>query len=286
MVGFGTYLVKDAKSTALVEDALAVGYRHIDTAECYGNEVGVGIGIKNGLAANNLKREDLFITTKLWQGNSEWGQAPKTYEATLTSMDESLQKLQLDFVDLYLIHAPLANSEERLQQWRALVELRKRGKAKAIGVSNWDEAHIDEIKAADLPLPDANQIELHPWSQKPGLVGYLNDNSITPIAYSSLVPLSTWRTGQQSAKTDAMRADGEDSAFQTMALKYGVSEAQVLLRWGLQSGYPILPKSSSRKRMEQNIDLFAFKIDDEDMATIRGMDRGGGVAWSAGVLTM
>jgi len=249
------------------------------------NHKGVGNGIKKGLAANDLKREDIFVTTKLWQGNADWGQTPKTYETTLASLANSLKKLELDYVDLYLIHAPLAKAE-RLEQWRALIELKRLGKTKAIGVSNWDETHIDEIRAAGLELPCANQIELHPWSQKPGLVGYLKKHGIIPIAYSSLVPLSNWRVGQQSSKTDKMRADGEDSPFKKMAIKYGCSEAQILLRWGLQKGYPILPKSSSRVRMEQNFDLFAFEIDDEDMASIEKMDRGNGVAWNTGVLTM
>ena len=142
------------------------------------------------------------------------------------------------------------------------------------------------MKAAGLPMPVANQIELHPWSQKPELVRYLNDNAITPIAYSSLVPLSTWRTaeGQESAKTDRMKADGEqgDGPFKVMAKKYGVSEAQVLLRWAIQKGYPVLPKSTDPIRIRKNADIFGFNIDDGDMAAIEKMDRGDGVAWAMG----
>ena len=188
-------------------------------------------------------------------------------------------------MDLYLIHAPYRR-EQRLEQWRGLVELRRLGKARAIGVSNFSKAHINEIKAAGLPVPDANQIELHPWSQKPELVSYLAENGIAPIAYSSLVPLSTWRAvaGQDSAKSRQMKADGErtDSPFRAMARKYSVSEAQVLLRWAVQKGYPVLPKSTNPERILQNIDLFSFSIDDEDMGTIESMDRGDGVAWSIG----
>jgi 2,5-diketo-D-gluconate reductase A len=157
---------------------------------------------------------------------------------------------------------------------------------RAIGVSNFNKSHIEEIKAAGLPLPDANQIELHPWSQKPELVSYLTKNGISIIAYSSLVPLSSWRDveGQDSAKTEDMKVDGAsvDSPFKIMAKKYGVSEAQVLLRWGLQKGYAVLPKSTNEERMRQNIDLFSFEIDDEDMAAIAKMDRGDGVAWGSG----
>jgi len=170
----------------------------------------------------------------------------------------------------------------RLEQWGALLELQTNGKARSIGVSNFNETHLDEIRASGLPMPDANQIELHPWSQKPDLLAYMAKHDISPIGYSSLVPLSTWRTeaGQDSAKTDEMKADG--AAFKDMAQKYGVSEAQLLLRWGVQNGYAVLPKSLNPDRMRQNIDLFSFSIDDADMAQMATMDRGDGVAWATG----
>jgi 2,5-diketo-D-gluconate reductase A len=135
-------------------------------------------------------------------------------------------------------------------------------------------------------MPEYNQIELHPWSQKPQLLGFMAGLGIAPIAYSSLVPLSTWRTepGQSSAKTAEMQAAGADAAspFRAMAAKYGVTEAQVLLRWGVQKGFAVLPKSLNPARMRQNIDLFGFEIDAGDMALIEGMDRGDGVAWATG----
>ncbi len=285
MIGFGTYLISDADVQSVVLDALRTGYRHIDTAEAYGNEQGVGLGIHTGMKELGLKREDIFVTTKLWGGNEAWGQPVKTYQTTLDSLDQSLSNLKMDYVDLYLIHAPLAK-EQRIEQWKALVELRQMGKARAIGVSNFNATHIEEIKSAGFPLPDANQIELHPWSQKPKLVSYLIEHNISIIAYSSLVPLSTWRVapGQDSAKTDDMKQDGNqaDSPFKIMAQKYGVSEAQVLLRWGLQKGFAILPKSTNKARIQQNFELLSFEIDDDDMATIATMDRGEGVAWSIG----
>jgi 2,5-diketo-D-gluconate reductase A len=285
MVGFGTYLIKDEDVQPLVHQAIRLGYRHVDTAEAYENERGVGLGIKAALEELGMSRDEIFVTTKLWPGNEAWGQPPKTYESTIESLNAGLAKLRLDYVDLYLIHAPFSKTK-RLEQWKALIELRRLGKVRAIGVSNFNKAHIEEIKAAGLPLPDANQIELHPWSQKPGLVSYLAENGISVIAYSSLVPLSRWRDvkGQDSAKTEDMKSNGAsaDSPFKIMAKKYSVSEAQVLLRWGLQKGYAVLPKSINGERMRQNIDLFSFEIDDEDMATIAKMDRGDGVAWSSG----
>lgn len=284
-VGFGTYLIPSDEAEAAVGCALRVGYRHVETAEGYGNEEAVGAAVRGFLEEEGLARDDIFVTTKLWPGNEAWGQTPKTYESTLESLDASLARLQLDHVDLYLIHAPFG-ADQRIEQWRALVELQRLGKARAIGVSNFGEAHIEEIEAAGLPRPDANQIELHPWSQKPGLVSYLDDKRIAVIAYSSLVPLSTWRAveGQASAKTAQMRADGEsaDSPFRALAAKYGVCEAQVLLRWAVQKGYAVLPKSIDPERMRQNLDLFSFEIDERDMTAIAQMDRGDGVAWSLG----
>ncbi len=285
MVGFGTYLISNDDAAVAVQKAINAGYRHIDTAEGYSNEVGVGKAIHAAMNENNLKREDIFVTTKLWPGNPVWGQTAKTTETTIDSLNQSLENLQFDCVDLYLIHAPYL-AEDRLKQWRGLVDLQQQGKAKAIGVSNFNKNHIEELKAAGLPVPAVNQIELHPWSQKPELVSYLADEGISPIAYSSLAPLSTWRTapGQDSRKSAEMQADGErgDAPFKVMAQKYGVSEAQVLLRWGVQMGYPVLPKSMNPTRMAQNIDLFSFSIDDEEMARIASMDRGDGVAWAIG----
>lgn len=284
-LGFGTYLIPDGQAAAAVHEAIRAGYRHIDTAEVYENEAGVGMGIRQGLESCKLSRRDLFVTTKLWPGNAAWGQTPKTTESTVATLHESLARLQLDYVDLYLIHASF-DREQRLAQWRGVVQLRDREKTRAIGVSNFDINHIEELKAAGLPLPQANQIELHPWSQKPELVRYLEQNAIVPIAYSSLVPLSTWRTtpGQESSKTEAMKAESqrEDSPFKLLAKKYAVTEAQVLLRWGIQKGYPVLPKSTNPERMQQNADLFSFHIDASDMAAIEKMDRGGGVAWPVG----
>ena len=285
MIGFGTYPINTDEAKTCVHNAIRYGYRHIDTAEGYGNEKGVGHALKNAQKELRLSREDLFVTTKLSPGNEAWGQTLKTYDSTIASLNSSLTNLDLDYVDLYLIHAPFAKSK-RLEQWNALVELRKQGKVRAIGVSNFNKSHIEEIKSAGLPIPDANQIELHPWSQKSELVSYLRDNGIIPIAYSSLVPLAEWRAkeGQESSKTEKMKSDGADrhSPFRVMAKKYFVTEAQVLLRWGVQKGYPVLPKSTNEERIRLNMDLFSFEIDSGDMSDIEDMDRGGGIAWASG----
>ena len=280
-VGFGTYLIDDKQAEVSVSQALKAGYRHIDTAEGYQNEEGVGRAIR----AAGISRDDLFVTTKLWPGNPMWGHPVKDRAATFAALNQSLENLGLDYVDLYLIHAPFAGPQ-RLEQWEALIALREEGKVRAIGVSNFAQAHIEEIHAAGLSLPDANQIELHPWCQKPDLTSYLAKVGISAIAYSSLVPLAEWRTaeGHDSAKSDEMRKDGAraDSSIKTLASKYGVAEAQILLRWGLQKGYGILPKSTNPDRIRQNIDLFSFELDAGDMKLLAEMNRGGGVAWASG----
>lgn len=280
-VGFGTYLISDADAPAAVSAAIAAGYRHIDTASGYRNEVDVGEGIRRGINEHGLSRGDIFVTTKLWPGNPAWNDAPKDHDQTIAECEASLARLGLDQVDLYLIHAPYGGAQ-RLDQWRALLALKAAGKARAVGVSNFNVAHLEEIRTAGLPMPEANQIELHPWSQKPDLLAFMASHGIAPIAYSSLVPLSNWRSapGQDSAKTDQMRADG--GVFTEMARKYGVSEAQLLLRWGVQNGYAVLPKSMNPERMRQNLDLFSFEIDADDIAQMAKMDRGGGVAWASG----
>jgi 2,5-diketo-D-gluconate reductase A len=285
IVGFGTYLIPNEAIAPVISAAVTVGYRHIDTAEGYQNEEGVGKGIQASIDEGIVTREELFITTKLWPGNVNWGETPKNFDATIESLNSSLARMQLDYVDLYLIHAPF-QKEHRLEQWNAMMELQKQGKVRAIGVSNFTQEHIDDIIAANLPLPVLNQIELHPWSQKPGLVSYLKEKGIVAMAYSSLVPLSTWRnvTEQDSAKTVEMIADGkkEASPIKQMSTKYGVSESQLLLRWGVQKGFPIIPKSTNLDRMKQNLNVFDFKIDEQDMAEIATMDRGDGVAWAVG----
>ena len=264
--------------------AIKYGYRHIDTAAVYRNEDGVGRALKRIYEDTDLKRSDLTITTKLWPGGLVKVDRVKNNVGAIKSLDKSLRNLDEDYVDLYLIHSPHAKNK-RLEQWETLITQQEQGKVKNIGVSNWGINHIEELNDKGYPLPSANQIEIHPWSQKPELVSYLKENDIDIIAYSSLVPLSTWRhkDGENSLKTDEMYKDGNDleSPFKKMASKYDVTEAQVLLKWALQLGYAILPKSIQIDRMQENFDL-DFGIDDEDMNLIEQLDRGGSVTWEYG----
>ena len=283
-IGLGTYNMSPEEAEIMTFESIKYGYRHIDTAAVYRNEEGVAKGLNKVFNETDLIREDIFITTKLWPGGLMKLDLVKSYDGARNSFEKSMLRLGLDYLDLYLIHSPHAK-EKRLDQWRALVDLKESGRVKQIGVSNWGETHINELLENDLPLPDANQIELHPWSQKPDLVKYLRSYDIDIIAYSSLVPLSTWRhkNGENSLKTEEMYKSGEDadSPFKKLALKYSVSEAQILLRWALQLDYAILPKSIKIERMRNNFDL-NFTIDEEDMNLIKKLDRGDSVTWEYG----
>ena len=283
-IELGTYNMNSNEAEEMWYAALEYGYRHIDTAAVYRNEDGVGRALKRIFDDTDLVRKDITITTKLWPGGLVKVDRIKNREGTIKSLDKSLRNLDLDYVDLYLIHSPHGKSK-RLDQWETLLSQQEQGKVKNIGVSNWDINHIEELNDNGYPLPSANQIELHPWSQKPKLVSYLEEKGIDIIAYSSLVPLSTWRhkDGENSLKTDEMYRDSEDaeSPFKKLALQYSVSEAQILLKWALQLGYAILPKSIKMNRMKNNFDL-NFTISEEDMALIQQLDRGGSVTWEYG----
>ena len=283
-IGLGTYNMNSQESEDMTYAAIKYGYRHIDTAAVYRNEDGVGRALKRIYENTDLKRSDLTITTKLWPGGLVKVDRVKNNVGAIKSLDKSLRNLDEDYVDLYLIHSPHAKNK-RLEQWETLLTQQEQGKVKNIGVSNWGINHIEELNDKGYPLPSANQIEIHPWSQEPELVSYLKENDIDIIAYSSLVPLSTWRhkDGENSLKTDEMYKDGNDleSPFKKMASKYDVTEAQVLLKWALQLGYAILPKSIQIDRMQENFEL-DFRIDEEDMNLIEQLDRGGSVTWEYG----
>jgi 2,5-diketo-D-gluconate reductase A len=283
-IGLGTYNMNSQEAEDMTYAAIKYGYRHIDTAAVYRNEDGVGRALKRIYEDTDLKRSDLTITTKLWPGGLVKVDRVKNNVGAIKSLDKSLRNLDVDYVDLYLIHSPHAK-KQRLEQWETLLTQQEQGKMKNIGVSNWGINHIEELNNKGYPLPSANQIEIHPWSQKPELVSYLKENDIDIIAYSSLVPLSTWRhkDGENSLKTNEMYKDGNnlESPFKKLASQYDVTEAQVLLKWALQLGYAVLPKSIRIDRMQDNFDL-DFKINEEDMNLIEQLDRGGSVTWEYG----
>ena len=283
-IGLGTYNMSSQEAEYISYEAIHYGYRHIDTAAVYRNEDGVGKALKRIFSDTDLKRDDITISTKLWPGGLIKLDRVKNKEGTVKSLEKSLRNLDQEYVDLYLIHSPHAK-DKRIEQWETLLFLQETGKTKNVGVSNWGINHLEELVQKKLPLPSANQIEIHPWSQKPELVSYLKEKGIDIIAYSSLVPLSNWRhkDGENSLKTDEMYKDGNDlnSPFKILASKYQVTEAQILLKWALQLGYAILPKSIQKDRMQENFDL-DFTIDKEDMNLIEQLDRGGSVTWEYG----
>jgi len=283
-IGLGTYNMTSEEAELMTYESIKYGYRHIDTAAVYKNEGGVSKGLNKILNESGLTRNDIFITTKLWPGGLVKVDRVKNKEGTVKSLEKSLNNLNLEYIDLYLIHSPHAK-DKRIIQWETLLEQQELGKIKHIGVSNWGINHIEELVDKDYPLPAANQIELHPWSQKPKLVSYLENKNIEIIAYSSLVPLSTWRhkKGENSLKTEQMIKEGDnnDSVFKLLASKYKVSEAQILLKWALQLNYAILPKSINVDRMQNNFNL-SFTIAPEDMNTIKNQDQGGSITWAYG----
>jgi len=264
-LGFGTFQMTQAACRSALPKAIEVGYRHIDTAEKYRNEKAIGEVIKK----SDISREDFFITTKLWPGMPKWNQPEKTAKATREFMEKSLQKLGMDYVDLVLIHAPFAR-KERINQYKTLLDLKNEGKCKSVGVSNYGIKHIEEIIEAGLPLPSINQIEVHPFNLNKEIVEYCQKKSIAIMAYGSLAPLNNWREGcKYNAKPQDAKLEGK---FQKVAKNHGKTVAQVLLRWAMQMGYAIIPKSATHSRIEQNFDL-EFTLSEEEMQLMCSLDR-------------
>ncbi|KRK80081.1 aldo/keto reductase [Companilactobacillus nodensis] len=258
IVGFGTWQTPDGEvAKQSVKAAIDAGYRHIDTAAAYGNEDSVGEGIK----ASGIKRDDLFLTTKLW--NDDHG-----YDSTIKAMDHSLKELDVDYVDLYLIHWPnpvkfRENWQEvNAETWHAMEDLLESGKTRAIGVSNFRGEHLNELMQTANVTPMVNQIFLNPSDMQQEVVDYNNEYNILSEAYS---PLGTGKIFQVPE-------------LQAMAKRYNKSVAQLVLRWSLQLGFLPLPKSVHADRIKENAQLFDFEISPEDMKTIDGLHGVAGLA--------
>ena len=244
-IGFGTYKSGNEKETSeIIKNALNLGYKMIDTASFYGNEVGIGNGIKE----SGVNREEIFLVTKLW--NDDHG-----YDNTIKAFNKSLEKLQVDYIDLYLVHWP---NKLNAETWRAFENLYEIGKIKAIGVCNFKIEHLEELKKTAKIMPMVNQVEIHPFSIKNELIDYCNDNDIKVVAWS---PISRGRV----LANDLMIELSE---------KYKKSIVQIVLRWHMQKGVIPIPKSSNINRVKENIDIFDFKISDEDMESIDSLDEG------------
>ncbi|MCI0387004.1 aldo/keto reductase [Streptomyces sp. CNQ085] len=246
--GFGVWQVPDGEATAVVGHALASGYRSIDTAAIYQNEKGTG----KAIAESGLPREELFVTTKVW--NSDHGR-----DAPLRAFDASLERLGLDYVDLYLIHWPAPGQGRYVETWKALEEIHADGRAKAIGVSNFKPSQLRQLMEETEVVPAVNQIELHPNFPQAESRAFHAEHGIATEAWSPL--------GQGKGLLD-------DPVIAEIARKHGRTPAQVVLRWHLQTGNVVIPKSVTPSRIEENIDIFSFALDDDDMTGMSTLDNG------------
>lgn len=245
-LGFGVWQVPDDEAERAVFSALEAGYRSIDTAAIYGNEEGTG----KALAASGVPRKDLFVTTKLW--NSDQG-----YDSTLRAFDASLEKLGLEYLDLFLIHWPLPARGKYVDSYKAFEKLTADGRVKAIGVSNFLTDHLDHLIAETSVIPAVNQIELHPHLQQHAAREYHAEQGIATEAWSPL------GSGKGLLEVPAIVA---------VAQKHGRTPAQVVLRWHLQLGNVVIPKSVTPSRIKENIDVFDFSLDTEDLAAISALN--------------
>lgn len=250
-LGFGTWLIKDeVECKNAVKAGLEVGYRHFDTAQIYENEQFVG----EALASGPIKRKELFITTKIWNENMFWDDIEPSFE-------ESLKKLKTDYVDLLLLHFPV--TELRRPAWHKMQDIYKSGKAKAIGVSNYTVQHLEELLRECEVKPVVNQFELHVFLQQPKLVKFCNDNGIAVEAYSPL-------------------AHGYDMTNETLvaiAKKHNKSVAQVMIRWCIDNGFVTIPKSTHPEYIKENFEVLGFKLDQDDLKKIEGLDKDLRTCW-------
>jgi diketogulonate reductase-like aldo/keto reductase len=246
-LGFGVFQVPAAETQAVVERALGVGYRHIDTAAAYRNEGAVGRAVRS----SGLDRRELFVTTKCF--NDDHG-----YEEATRALHDSLERLEMDHVDLYLIHWPVPAHDRYVETWRAFIDLKEQGLVRSIGVSNFNPAHLERVIAETGVAPSINQVELHPHLQQPGLRREHEQLGIVTEAWSPL----------------AQGAVLEEPAILELAAAHNRTPAQVVIRWHLQIGNVVIPKSVTPERIAQNFDVFGFELSDQEMAAIEALDQG------------
>ncbi|HEU4737632.1 MAG TPA: aldo/keto reductase [Solirubrobacterales bacterium] len=246
-LGFGVFQIPPEETQEAVEEALGVGYRHVDTAAAYRNEAGVGAAI----AASGVSREDVFVTTKLW--NSQQG-----YDETLAAFEKSLGRLGTGHVDLYLIHWPRPERDLFLDTWRAFERIQEEGGARSIGVSNFRVEDLERLQREAERQPTVNQIELHPRFQQAELRAWDAEHDVATEAWSPL------------AQGDLL----EDGTVETVAAHHERTPAQTILRWHLQIGNVVIPKSANPERIRENFEIFDFDLSEDDMAALERLDTG------------
>ena len=246
-LGFGVFQIPPEETQEAVEEALGAGYRHVDTAAAYRNEAGVGAAI----AATGVAREDVFVTTKLWNGQ-------QGYDSTLAAFEKSLERLGTGHVDLYLIHWPRPDRDLFLDTWRAFERIQEEGGARSIGVSNFRVEDIERLERDAERRPTVNQVELHPRLQQAELRAWHAEHEIVTEAWSPL------------AQGDLL----EDGTIETVAAHHDRTAAQVILRWHLQVGNVVIPKSSNPERIRENFEVFDFELSEDDMAALERLDSG------------
>ena len=252
-LGFGVFKVDPNKTEGIVADALEIGYRHIDTARIYGNEEGVG----RAIAASGIPREQLYVTTKLW--NDDQGT-----QSVFDAFDRSLERLGLEYVDLYLIHWPTPAKDRYVETWRAFEQLRASGRTRSIGVSNFLVPHLERLLAETDTVPAVDQIELHPAHQQPETAAFAEEHGIAIEAWGPLGQ-GKYPLLDLPEVTDAATA-------------HGVTPAQVVIRWHLQRGHIVFPKSNRRERMAENFDVFGFELNVAEVEAITALEREGRVS--------
>ena len=255
-VGLGVFQTPPEVTTSAVEEALRLGYRHVDTAAAYGNEVQVGEAIRNA----GLDRAEVFVETKIWI--SDYG-----YDATLHAFDKSAAKLGLDQIDLLILHQPLPSEFNlTIEAYKALEQLLADGKVRAIGVSNFMVSHLTELLAKTDIVPGVNQIELHPYFQQKDMQALHAQHGILTQAWSPIGGITSYVPGQKSTLDDA--------TLQQIAAEHGRSVAQVMIRWHVQQGRSAIPKSTKAARIAENFDVFGFELTPDQLAAIDALDTG------------